>query len=135
MYLKLRRVKPHAPQQDKHTNCRKDGDVYYITCNICQAKYVGESSCNGNTRGKEHLNDYETNKDSSIMLRHIQTHHRHDEHRPNFTMTITQIYNNKCMDRQLSEAIQINNVPDEDKINNKTEYIQHIFPRTSLTWI
>ena len=120
---------------NKHTNCRKDGIVYYITCNTCQAKYVGESSRNGNTRGREHLNDYETNKDSSIMLRHIQTHHRHDEHRPNFTMTITQIYNNKCMDRQLSEAIQINNVPDEDKINNKTEYIQHIFPRTSLTWI
>ena len=124
-----------SSKNNKHTNCRKDGVIYYITCNTCRAQYVGESSRNGNTRGKEHLNDYETNRDSSIMLRHIQTHHRHDEQRPTFTMTITQIYNNRCMDRQLSEAIQINNIPDEDRINNKTEYIQHIFPRTSLTWI
>ena len=123
-----------SSKNNKHTNCRKDGIIYHITCNKCQAQYIGESARNGNTRGKEHLNDYETNRDSSIMQRHIQTHHRHDEQRPTFTMTITQIYNNRCMDRQLSEAIQINNIPDEDKINNKTEYIQHIFPRTSLTW-
>ena len=118
---------------NKNTNCRKDGIIYYITCNKCQAIYVGESARNGNSRGKEHFNDYITNKDSSIMQRHTQTHHRHDTDKPEYTMTVKQIYGNNSMDRQLSEAIQINNIPEIAIINNKTEYKQYHVPQTSLS--
>ena len=119
---------------NKPTNCRKDGIIYHITCNKCQAIYVGESARNGNSRGKEHVNDYITNRNCSIMQRHTQTHHKNDTNRPEYTMTIKQIYGNKCMDRQLSEAIQINSIPEAAKINNKTEYKQHHVPRASLSW-
>ena len=118
---------------NKNTNCRKDGIIYHITCNKCHAIYVGESARNGNSRGKEHVNDYITNKDSSIMKRHTQTHHKHDTDKPEYTMTVKQIHGNNCMDRQLSEAIQINSVPEISKINNKTEFKQYHVPRTSLS--
>ena len=52
---------------DKPSNCRKDGIIYKITCDRCQAIYIGESARNGNSRGREHLNDYETNKHAELQ--------------------------------------------------------------------
>jgi len=49
-------------------------------------------------------------------------------------MTVKQIYGNKCMDRQIAEAIQTNNIPNLDRINTKIDYKQHRLPRASLTW-
>ena len=96
---------------------------------------MGESARNGNSRSQDHLNDYETNKDCSIMLRHKQLHHQHDTHAPRYTMTVKQIYGDRCMDRQISENIQINNIPYIDRINNKvTDYKQNRVPRTQFTW-
>ena len=118
----------------KSTNCRKDGIVYQITCNKCPAIYIGESARNANCRGREHLNDHETNKDCSVMQRHTQLHHKHDTHPPKYTMTVKQIYANKCMERQISESIQINNMPFIDRINTKIEHIQNRLPRPSFTY-
>ena len=121
--------------QNKQFNCRKDGIVYTIKCNKCSAEYIGESARNANTRGKEHKQDFDTQKDCSVMLRHTQSHHRDDENKPDYTMTVKQIYTNKCMDRQISEAIQINNIPFLDRINTRTEYTQNRIVRASLTWM
>ena len=120
--------------KNKITNCRKDGIVYSITCNKCPAEYIGESSRNANTRGKEHKQDYDTQKERSVMLRHTQTHHRDDTDKPEYTMTVKQIYTNKCMDRQISEAIQINNIPFLDRINTRIEHVQNRLTRPSFTW-
>ena len=119
---------------NKPTNCRKDGIIYTITCDECQAIYVGESARNANCRGREHVNDYEKNKECSIMRRHKQLHHQHDTHEPKYTMTVKQIYGDRCMDRQISENIQINNIPNIDRINNKVEYRQNRVPRQQFTW-
>ena len=119
----------------KPTNCRKEGVIYNITCKLCQATYVGETSRNAYSRGKEHLNDFENNRDSSVMLRHCQLHHpNYDNNNPNFEMTVKQIYGNKCLDRQISESIQINSVPIKDRINTKIEFRQHKLPRAELSW-
>ena len=83
----------------KPTNCHKDGIVYQISCKECPAVYIGESARNANCRGREHIKDYETNKDCSIMQRHTQLHHQHDTNRPKYTMTFKQIYGDRCMDR------------------------------------
>ena len=48
--------------EDKTSKCRKDGIVYSIKCNKCTAEYIGESSRNANTRGKEHKQDYDMKK-------------------------------------------------------------------------
>ena len=99
----------------------KDGIVYNIICQKCQSIYIGESSRNAISRGKEHKQDFDTNKETSIMLRHIKTHHQHDTNKPEFKMIVTHIYNNNSMDRQISEAIQINNIPKQQIINTKIE--------------
>ena len=120
--------------ENKATKCRKEGIVYTIKCNKCTAQYIGESSHNAYTRDKEHKQDYDTKRECSVMLRHTETHHKDDTDKPEYTMNVTQIYTNKCMDRQISEAIQINNVPFIDRINSKIEYTQNRLPVTSFTW-
>ena len=119
---------------DKNTNCRKDGIVYTITCDKCSAKYIGESARNANCRGKEHMTDYENKRDNSVMLRHTQSRHPNDTDDTTYKMTVTQIYTNKCMDRQLSEAIHIKKIPNNDRINTKIEFRHHKLPRAELTW-
>ena len=65
----------------------------------------------------------------------IKTHHpNYDQNNPNFTMTIKQIYDSRSIDRQISEAIQINNVPHLELINNRQEYQQTKLPRAELTY-
>ena len=119
----------------KSTNCREEGIVYNIKCNQCQAIYVGESSRNAISRGREHLRDYQNNRDCSVMLRHCKTHHpNYDANTPDFSMKVKQIYKNRCMDRQISESIQINRVPHLELINNRHEHIQQKLPRAALTW-
>ena len=69
------------------------------------------------------------------MLRHTQTHHKDDTDKPEYTMTVKQIYGDKCMDRQIAEGIHINNVPNKDRINNKqVDYKQNRIPRTMFSW-
>ena len=125
---------PCKADVNKQTNCRKDGIVYHITCNECKAIYVGESSRNANCRGKEHMTDYETNRDCSVMLRHKQLRHANDNVTPTFTMTVKQIYGDKCLDRQISENIQINNIPNQDCYNSKIDWHINKLPRATLTW-
>ena len=46
------------------------------------------------------------------MLRHCVQHHpNYDPNNPDFTMTVENIYGDKSIDRQLSESIQIYEVP------------------------
>ena len=122
-------------KNNKQTNCRKEGVTYKITCNKCPAVYIGETSRNGITRGKEHVTDFINKRDHSIMLRHAKTCHPEEiNNTPNFRMTITNIYKNKPLDRQFSEALQINNLNEEQRINTRTEYIHHKLPRTQLSY-
>ena len=69
------------------------------------------------------------------MLRHNKTCHPEEiNNLPDFEMKVTQIYKNKPLDRQLSEAIQINSLSNQQKINSKLEYKHHKLPRTTLSW-
>ena len=124
---------PCKADTNKPTNCRRDGIIYHITCNECGAVYVGESSRNANSRGKEHLTDNETNKDCSVMRRHTQLRHANDTKTPEYTMTVKQIYGDRCFDRQLSENIQINKVPNRDRINSKIDWHINKLPRATLS--
>ena len=119
----------------KPSNCRKEGIIYKIQCNKCPSQYIGESSRNAISRGREHLNDYKYKREHSVMLRHTKTCHPDDiNNPPDFKMTVTQIYKNRPLDRQISEAIQISNLTDENRINNKQEYVCHKLAATTLIW-
>ena len=61
------------------------------------------------------------------MLRHCRE--RHSGEIQDFQMDITGIYKNDAMLRQISEAVRINNTPQEQLINNRTEWNYVQFPR------
>ena len=116
-------------------SCSKDGINYDITCVGCedegQAKaYVGESSKNGFTRGKKHLQELDGKTTSSVMWRHCREYHGSDIQ--DFRMSVTGNYSNDAMLRQISEAVRINNIGQERLINNKTEWNFVTFPRVMV---
>ena len=51
----------------KPSNCRKEGIIYKIQCNKCPSQYVGESSRNAISRGREHLNDLKNIKENTQL--------------------------------------------------------------------
>ena len=109
-------------------SCSKDGVNYEITCVGCgEGSYHGETSKNGFTRGKKHLQELDGRAASSVMWRHCVE--RHSGTIQDFTMNITGNYRNDAMLRQISEAVRINNTPREHLINNRTEWNYIQFPR------
>ena len=109
-------------------SCSKEGVNYEISCLGCgEGRYHGETSKNGFTRGKKHLQELDGGSASSVMLRHCRE--RHSGEIQDFQMDITGIYKNDAMLRQISEAVRINNTPQEQLINNRTEWNYVQFPR------
>ena len=113
-------------------SCSKDGVNYEITCVGCEEAdrggiYHGESSKNGFTRGKKHLEDFDRRAESSVIWRHCRERHGGDIQ--DFNMNITGNYRNDAMLRQISEAVRIDGTPREQLINNRTEWNYLNFPR------
>ena len=113
-------------------SCSKDGINYEISCVGCEednhgGKYHGESSKNGFTRGKKHLEEFDRRAESSVIWRHCRE--RHGGEIQDFKMNITGNYRNDAMLRQISEAVRINDTPREQLINNRTEWNYVNFPR------
>ena len=89
--------------------------------------YKGESSKNGFTRGKKHLQELDGRVGSSVLWRHCREHHEGVVQ--DFRMSITGNYRNDAMLRQITEAVQIEHTDNEHLINNKTEWNFVQFPR------
>ena len=68
-----------------------------------------------------------------MLLHCVQHHPNYDPNNPDFTMTVENIYGDKSIDRQLSESIQIYEVPNLELINNKLEYQQTTIPRAEIS--
>ena len=118
--------------EEGNGKCRQDNITYQIKCSQCKDIYIGESSRNAYTRGKEHLYQMEKKDKDSIMLRHYNHKHRENE-TPTFKMTILGTYRN-ALDRQISEAVKISRTPRDTLINNKSEFRQNKMMRTELTF-
>ena len=103
-------------------NCRRDGVNYSLTCDNCGAVYIGETGRNAYTRGLEHDRDYKNKSKNSVLWRHTSQHHSDDDVPPTYTMRVTSIQQNDATMRQVVEGIQIQKVPADDIINNRTEW-------------
>ena len=64
-------------------SCYKRNCVYEIVCNLCEKQdpkvrsvYVGESNRSGHERGREHLDDMLSYRESSHMLKHLLQYHQ-----------------------------------------------------------
>ena len=108
--------------------CRTNNITYTLTCKQCKDIYIGETSRNAFTRGKEHETQMNRKDKNSIILRHQQLKHPGDT--PSFEMKITGTYRS-ALDRQIAEAVKISRAKDR-LINNKTEFRQNRIMRSQL---
>ena len=58
-----------------------------------------------------------------MLWRHACLHHCDDVTPPTFTMRVTAVNQRDPTMRQVIEGVQISNAPDDDIINNKTEWM------------
>ena len=70
------------------------------------------------SRGKEHLDDYRNKTDKSVLWAHCVD--KHDSCTAQFSMELTGSFR-KPLPRQVSEAVQINNIKGES-FNRKQEF-------------
>ena len=83
--------------------------------------YNGETHGNGYTRGGEHKSDYQYKRTHSVMWKHCQK--KHDGQEQTFNMKIMDYVRGDPTKRQIMEAVRIHNVPEEGRINDKSEWI------------
>ena len=82
--------------------------MYKIECQGCKNKYVGETARNADTRGTEHAGGLENRDQKSALWRHCVEKHRKE--RQEFKMSMTGVYGNNAMLRQVVESMRINQV-------------------------
>ena len=94
--------------------CRIPNIVYKISCKECakhglKANYYGESSFNGYTRGKQHVEKYRSQNKSTQEKSAMRIHakEQHNDKKVEFKMEILQSFKGKPLARQVMESIYI----------------------------
>ena len=117
---------------DRKAGCRQSNVCYEMDCQECSREairtdreqdrtvYVGETSRNLFTRGKEHWYKYQTNHSDSFMTKHQEEHH--DSQQADFTAKVTGKYSN-CLSRQVAEGVAIRRCKC-NVLNGKSEWHQ-----------
>ena len=117
----------------KGGSCRKSGITYAIECEgDCEGDiYHGETHSNGNTRGGEHLTDYQNKRSHSVLWKHCQKKHNSEEQ--DFNMKVIDYVRGDPTKRQILEAVRINGVPEGKRINDKKEWVVGRIPTIAVT--
>ena len=111
----------------KFSNCRKENVGYTIQCTKCQSKgitrvYEGESSRNIYHRLKEHNNLLLKKKESSVLLKHIESEHKTEApDEIDFKVKVTGSFKTPLR-RILNEGVRISKREDEELMNSKKEF-------------
>ena len=117
--------------EGKGGRCRSEGATYEIGCKGCNGKYVGETSRNAFTRGREHLLDlHRKNAKSPLHLHNTEKHS--DAPPPGFEMKVTGVFGGDATKRQVRESVLIQKVPEDELINRRDEWRQVKLPRVEL---
>ena len=115
-------------------NCDSEGITYEIKCQgECTRKnvYKGESADSAYTRGDKHRSDLNAwNVTNSPLWRHCRD--IHDGVMQDFRMTVTGTFRNDAMLRQITEAVQIENVGAGELMNTRSEWNMTRVPRASI---
>ena len=115
---------------NKSSNCRTQNITYSATCKLCEKEgkskiYYGETCRNLNLRSEEHYKDYKNKSKHSWMLKHMQNEHTSlDSEECGFRWKVMAKFK-KPMQRQLSEAINIENAKGNEIMNLKNEYFKN----------
>ena len=116
-------------------NCMAEGITYKIEClgEGCEKNvYKGETASNAYTRGGEHMNRLRARDlNGSPLWRHCLEQHEGEEQV--FSMSVTGSFRNDAMLRQITEAVQINNMEEErERMNDRAEWNMTRIPRTVI---
>ena len=106
-------------------NCRRANVTYVIECTRqgCKYQYIGETSRNGISRGREHLKGLEKRDQDSVLVQHIQDCHESDFSQPpchQFKMCISQNHET-TISRLVTEAVKID-ISTKPLMNRKRGY-------------
>ena len=102
----------------KGGRCRTNGVRYEVRFTRCNCVYIGETSRNLYTRGKEHLN--KKMEETHFMKEHMDKCHEGMDSR--FTGRVTHC-NKDCLSRQVREGVMIRRCTRE-LMNTKSEWFQ-----------
>lgn len=108
--------------------CKATNAVYKIKCTECSQIYIGETSRNVYTRGKEHLREMDYRKESSVLWKHAKEIHKGII--PNYTCDVAELFQKDSLLRQVSEAVRINK--EKPKMNTKNEWNYITIPRAVI---
>ena len=115
-------------------NCNSEGITYEINCmGGCDRNdvYKGESAGSAYTRGMEHKKTLNArNITSSPLWRHCRN--VHDGVIQGFQMNVTGTFRNDAMLRQITEAVQIDNVEPARLLNTRAEWNMTRVPRAEI---
>ena len=109
-------------ERGKGGNCHKNNVNYMITCQLCGQVYVGETSRNLYTRGKEHMGGgrSEVENESCFVRKHMSEEHEGEE--MNFSARVTHS-NKDSLTRQIREGVMIRKYGPM-VMNTKSEWFQ-----------
>ena len=110
----------------KPGNCEVNSVGYRIQCKICQraglrAIYEGESGRNSYSRGLEHQQNLQDEKEDSPLWKHCTLEHNNEK--VEFSMKTLKGYKS-CLDRQVNEAVRVTSSRAHTLLNSKNEFHQ-----------
>jgi hypothetical protein len=118
-------------------NCRKRGPVYEMYCMDCKVavgktekSYMGQTGRTTYHRMKEHFSKWERRAEDSVLHKHsVQCH---EEERFEVGIKLIASCYGKPTTRLITEAIHIEDIPEENSMNEKTEWNYVRLPRVGM---
>ena len=128
------RVDCYTCNHDIHINCRTRGCVYQIECVECEQivtkQYRGQTGRSSYERTKEHIEKWEAKADDSYLHKHAVQYHNGETFNINVKI-LAQCYG-KPTTRMITEAVMIEELPDEHSLNSKSEWTYVKLPRVAV---
>ena len=116
--------------------CRKNRVNYFSKCKNCDSEgkeriYFGETARNLHVRSQEHYGALKNKCRTSFMHKHILEEHNNQPCGVEFEWGIVGKFV-KPLERQLSEALCIEETPMHESLNSRKEYFHHDVNRIGL---
>ena len=122
---------------DSTINCRKLGPVYEMSCVDCkealgkpEKMYRGQTGRTTYHRLKEHFSKWEDRTEDSVLYKHSIECHRGEDFVVGIKLLAT-CYG-KPTERLITEAVHIDEMPEESSMNERSEWNYVQLPRVGI---
>ena len=107
-------------EKDIQIDCRSRGCVYEMRCKECERKYRGQTGKSTYERTCEHIGDWKGEKERCPLWKHSKIHH--NKQRFDFDIEIISQFFGKPTRRLITEAVVIDELNAEERMNKKEEW-------------